>query len=123
METIMNMERSHLEKWRALPKEKQQEVLSFVEAIAHNLQGSKDGTAAEAIESATRPSMQEIARLTVAERHKILAPYIAATAEDFLTDPELTFPFLMGKIRSIKPTSCFFGRSRIFSVKFSHNIF
>ena len=37
-----------------------------------------------------RLSLQEIARLPVKERHQILAPFIAATAEDFLTDPELT---------------------------------
>ncbi|MEA5582686.1 hypothetical protein VB620_15205 [Nodularia harveyana UHCC-0300] len=37
-----------------------------------------------------RISLQEIARLPVTERHKILAPFIAATAEDFLNDPELT---------------------------------
>ena len=35
-------------------------------------------------------SLQEIAKLPVTERHQILAPFIAATAEDFLTDPELT---------------------------------
>lgn len=86
METMISMERSLLEKWRLLPREKQQEVLSFVESIEQNLRLSKDST----IESQTRPSMQEIARLPVAERHKILAPYIAATAEDFLNDPELT---------------------------------
>jgi len=28
--------------------------------------------------------------LPIAERHKILAPYMAVTAQDFLTDPELT---------------------------------
>jgi hypothetical protein len=37
-----------------------------------------------------RISLQEIAQLPVAERHKILEPFIAATAEDFLNDPELT---------------------------------
>ncbi|TVP66445.1 MAG: hypothetical protein EA343_01365 [Nodularia sp. (in: Bacteria)] len=37
-----------------------------------------------------RISLQEIAQLPVAERHKILVPFIAATAEDFLNDPELT---------------------------------
>ncbi|CBN57471.1 MULTISPECIES: hypothetical protein [Kamptonema] len=35
-------------------------------------------------------SLQEIARLPVTERHQLLAPFIAATAEYFLTDPELT---------------------------------
>lgn len=90
METTIDMERSLLEKWRLLPREKQQEVLNFVESIEQNWQGSKDSDADGAMESQTRLSMQEIARLTVAERHKILAPYIAATAEDFLNDPELT---------------------------------
>jgi len=35
-------------------------------------------------------SLQEIAKLPVAERHNIISPYIAATPEDFLTDSELT---------------------------------
>lgn len=35
-------------------------------------------------------SLKEIASLSLAERHKILEPLIAATAEDFLNDPELT---------------------------------
>ncbi len=35
-------------------------------------------------------SLQEIASLSLAERHKILEPFIAATVEDFLNDPELT---------------------------------
>ncbi|HYW17962.1 MAG TPA: hypothetical protein VE956_01390 [Nodularia sp. (in: cyanobacteria)] len=39
-----------------------------------------------------------MARLPVAERHKILEPFIAATAEDFLNDPELTeFAILDGE--------------------------
>ncbi|NER39824.1 MAG: hypothetical protein F6J93_38815 [Oscillatoria sp. SIO1A7] len=41
-------------------------------------------------ESSTQLSLQEIARLPVAERHRLLASSIAATAEDFATDPELT---------------------------------
>ncbi|MBN3950963.1 MAG: hypothetical protein HWQ38_32640 [Nostoc sp. NMS7] len=35
-------------------------------------------------------SLQEVASLSLAERYKILEPFIAATAEDFLNDPELT---------------------------------
>ncbi|MEH1892067.1 MAG: hypothetical protein V7K92_22325 [Nostoc sp.] len=35
-------------------------------------------------------SPQEIASLSLAERHKILEPFVAATAEYFLNDPELT---------------------------------
>ncbi|WP_210407562.1 hypothetical protein [Hydrocoleum sp. CS-953] len=57
--------------------------------LTEDLIGAIDSQAV-AMESPTRLSMGEIARLPVAERHKILAPYIAATAEDFLNDPELT---------------------------------
>ncbi|MGD1716941.1 hypothetical protein [Dapis sp. BLCC M172] len=57
--------------------------------LTGDLIGAIDSQAV-AMESPTRLSMREIARLPVAERHKILAPYIAATAEDFLNDPELT---------------------------------
>lgn len=35
-------------------------------------------------------SLKEIASLSLAERHKILEPFIAAIAKDFLNDPELT---------------------------------
>ena len=35
-------------------------------------------------------SLKEIASLSLAERYKILEPLIAATAKDFLNDPELT---------------------------------
>ncbi|WP_335089724.1 hypothetical protein [Nostoc sp.] len=35
-------------------------------------------------------SLKEITSLSLAERHKILKPFITATAEDFLNDPELT---------------------------------
>ncbi len=38
----------------------------------------------------TKLSLQEIAALPIEERHKLLVPFIAATAEDFCNDPELT---------------------------------
>ena len=38
----------------------------------------------------TKLSLQEIAALPIEERHKLLVPFIAATAEDFFNDPELT---------------------------------
>jgi hypothetical protein len=48
-------------------------------------------------------SLQEIARLPVAERHKLLAASIAATAEDLLQDPELTeFSVLDGEDWELK---------------------
>ncbi|MEB3340737.1 hypothetical protein [Okeania sp.] len=57
--------------------------------LTGDLIGAIDSQAV-AMESPSRLSMTEISRLPVAERHKILAPYIAGTAEDFLNDPELT---------------------------------
>jgi hypothetical protein len=55
-------------------------------------------------EPATRLSLQEIAKLPVGERHKLLAPFIAATAEDFLSDPELTeFSVLDGEGWDVEP--------------------
>jgi hypothetical protein len=41
-------------------------------------------------ESGKKLSLRQIASLPIAERHKILAPFIEATAEDFRTDPSLT---------------------------------
>jgi hypothetical protein len=38
----------------------------------------------------TKMSLQEIAKLPLEERHKLIAPYVAAMAEDFLNDSELT---------------------------------
>jgi hypothetical protein len=35
-------------------------------------------------------SFQEIAKLPIAERKKIIAPYLLATAEDFANDPAMT---------------------------------
>jgi hypothetical protein len=34
--------------------------------------------------------LQQIAKLPIAERNKLIAPYISAMAEDFQNDPELT---------------------------------
>ncbi|MHC5595940.1 MAG: hypothetical protein ACYTXC_08290 [Nostoc sp.] len=45
-------------------------------------------------------SFKEIASGSLEERHKILEPFIAAIAEDFLNDPELTeFSVLDGEDR------------------------
>lgn len=42
------------------------------------------------VEPQTKPSLRQIAALPIKERHKLLAQSIAATAEDFLNDPDLT---------------------------------
>lgn len=38
----------------------------------------------------TKVSLRQIATLPIKERHKLLAQSVAATAEDFLNDPDLT---------------------------------
>ncbi|HBK98411.1 MAG TPA: hypothetical protein DD001_14375 [Microcoleaceae bacterium UBA10368] len=97
MAETINFEQAVLEKLRQLPTEKQQEVLDFAQFLVQKAEQKKQ-LPSESSESnsssATAPtlklSLREIASLPIAERHKILAPYIAATAEDFLTDIELT---------------------------------
>lgn len=47
-------------------------------------------TSKEVILNASFPSLQEIAKLPIPERHKLLSPFISGMAEDFKSDPELT---------------------------------
>jgi len=97
MSETINFEQALLENLRQLPTEKQQEVIDFaqflVQKALHKKQLSSESSEYN-ISSTTAPtlklSLREIARLPIAERHKILAPYMAATAENFLTYPELT---------------------------------
>lgn len=49
-------------------------------------EGANDSTV---IKPQTQLSLEQIAALPVAERHKLLADSIASTAEDFLNEPEL----------------------------------
>jgi hypothetical protein len=44
----------------------------------------------ERISNASFPSLQEIAKLPIPERHQLLSPFISDMAEDFKNDPELT---------------------------------
>ncbi|WP_127085112.1 hypothetical protein [Dulcicalothrix desertica] len=69
---------------RNLSNEKQQQVLDFVQSL---VQKTKD---VEQPTSQAKMSLQEIAKLPLEERHKLIAPYVAAMAENFLNDPELT---------------------------------
>ncbi|MEG4318724.1 MULTISPECIES: DUF2281 domain-containing protein [unclassified Microcoleus] len=93
----IELEQILLKKLRILPTEKQQEVLDFVEFLVEKTKQSQQLStkSSEYSSSLTEPpplklSFTEIARLPIAERHKILAPYMAVTAQDFSTDPELT---------------------------------
>ena len=97
MSEKINFEQAVLENLRQLPREKQQELLDFAQFLVQK-SAQKKQLPSESFESnsssTTVPtlklSLREIASLPIAERHKILAPYMAATAEDFLTYPELT---------------------------------
>ncbi len=97
MAETINFEQAVLENLRQLPTEKQQELLEFAQFLVQKAEQKKQFSSESSesnISSTTVPSLKlslrEIASLPIAERHKILAPYITATAEDFLTDPELT---------------------------------
>ena len=97
MSETINFEQAVLENLRQLPTDKQQEVLDFAQFLVQKAE-HKQQLPSESYESnsssTTAPtlklSLREIASLQIAERHKILAPFIPATAEDFLTYPELT---------------------------------
>ena len=97
MPETINFEQEVLENLRQLPAEKQEEVLDFLQFLVqkalHKKQlptESSESNSSSTTEPTLKLSLREIASLPIAERHKILAPYMAATAEDFLTDPELT---------------------------------
>ncbi|MBC6430077.1 DUF2281 domain-containing protein [Nostoc sp. HG1] len=103
MSETLNIEQAVLDNLRILSNDKQQEVLDFVEFLVQKTENrkqldSEDSSISSNPQEQKRLSLQEIVRLPVAERHKILAPFIAATAEDFLNDPELTeFAILDGE--------------------------
>ena len=95
MSETINIEQAVLDNLRILSNDKQQEVLDFVEflvkkTVNHQQLDTEDSSISSNLQHQKRLSLREIARLPVAERHKILEPFIAAIAEDFLNDPELT---------------------------------
>jgi hypothetical protein len=82
MGNIANLEQALLETIRSLPPSQQEAVLDFARSLAN-----------DASPSDLPPlslSLQQIAKLPIQERDRILSPYVAAMAEDFQTDPELT---------------------------------
>lgn len=97
MSETINFEQAVLENLRQLPTEKQQELLDFAQLLVQKAKQKKQlpSESSESNSSSTtapnlKLSLREIASLPIAERHKILAPFIPATAEDFVTYPELT---------------------------------
>jgi|GEM_PF-1073708 len=80
MTETIGLEQVVLDKLRLLSPIKQRQVLAFVTSLeAENLSNSPE----------LPLSLHEIARLPLEERHRLLAPSISATAEDFRTDPDL----------------------------------
>jgi hypothetical protein len=79
MQSTANLEQAILETLRQLPPSHQQQVLDFTEFLRHKI-----------VSSSAKPTLQQIAAMPLQQRHQILAPSIAATAQDFLNDPELT---------------------------------
>jgi hypothetical protein len=82
MLSTAHLEQALLDHLRQLPTEKQQEVLDFAEFLRQKVSSSP------ALPST--PSLQQLARLPLAQRHQALEPFIAETAKDFRDDPELT---------------------------------
>jgi hypothetical protein len=78
MQSTTNIEQSILQNLRSLPIAKQQQVLKFTERLR------------ETLPIAVKPSLLEIAAMPLAQRNQYIAPFIQKTADDFLSDPELT---------------------------------
>ena len=69
-----------IENLRQLSSTQQQEVLNFTEFLRQKFAPATGSVL----------SLQQLAKLSVKERHQHLQATIAATANDFCTDPELT---------------------------------
>ncbi|MBE9011232.1 hypothetical protein IQ250_13545 [Pseudanabaenaceae cyanobacterium LEGE 13415] len=79
---MADLEQTLIETVRSLSPTHQEAVLSFARSLSNNI---------DRIEPLPLSlSLQQIAKLPIQERDRLLAPYIAAMAEDFQTDPELT---------------------------------
>lgn len=81
MTNTVNLEQTLLETVRSLPPSQQEAVLNFARSLSSHAQQPPPPLTL---------SLQEIAKLPVRDRNQLLAPYIAAMAEDFQNDPELT---------------------------------
>lgn len=92
-----NLEQTLLETVRAafavpeatLHPSKQEAVLDFARSLGTSQSESPSSHAQQNPPPLTL-SLQQIAKLPVRDRNQLLTPYVAAMAEDFQTDPELT---------------------------------
>ena len=81
MQAKLDYEQIILNNLRQLSPSQQQEVANFTEFLRQKF---------AAVTRESRLSLQELAKLPIRERHQYLQASVAATAEDFETDPELT---------------------------------
>lgn len=81
MQTTIDYEQTILNNLRQLAPAQQQEVLNFTEFLCQKF---------TSVNTASSLSLQQLAKLPLAERHQYLKPFIAETANDFATDPALT---------------------------------
>ncbi|MEB3337601.1 MAG: hypothetical protein VKJ46_09075 [Leptolyngbyaceae bacterium] len=84
-----NLEQILLETVRSLPQAQQEEVLGFARSLSTNSPSTLQPTPSTPLPTLAL-SLQQIAKLAIADRHQLLAPYVQAMAEDFQTNPELT---------------------------------
>jgi hypothetical protein len=77
---LQSLEQQIIQSVRSLPVQQQEAVLEFSLSLH-----SHTSTA-----PLVTQSLQEIAKLPISERKKIIAPYLLATAEDFANDPAMT---------------------------------
>ncbi|QQE63778.1 DUF2281 domain-containing protein [Leptolyngbya sp. BL0902] len=82
MLSAAHLEQALLDHLRQLPTEKQQEVLDFAEFLRQKVSSPPALPA--------KPSLQQLARLPLSQRHQALEPFVTETAKDFRDDPELT---------------------------------
>jgi hypothetical protein len=77
---LPSLEQQIIQSVRSLPIQQQEAVLEFSLSLHSRIQTAPLVT----------QSLQEIAKLPLAERKKVIAPYLSATAEDFANDPAMT---------------------------------
>jgi hypothetical protein len=82
VQTKIDYEQIILNNLRQLSPTQQQEVVNFTEFLRQKF--------ASATTRESSLSLQQLAKLPIEERHQYLKAFIAATADDFSTDPALT---------------------------------
>lgn len=90
MAETVDLEELLLKTVRSLPQAQQEAVLNFARsALAEISARSLQSPTSETLAPFDR-SLQELAKLPLTDRAKLLSAYLPATAQDFLSDAELT---------------------------------